>query len=252
MNNATKHTVLVVDDDQKLVDYICKYLEQHEFNTLKAYNGADGIDIIVKQQPTLVVLDLMMPGTDGNEVCRQVRSEYKGHILMLTGIDDDLDQVVAIEIGVDDYVVKPVQLRVLLARIRMLLRRDQGSADSNAEKHPRSTSNVNSAISTDMHFGELRICKRERSAYVSEQSLELTSSEFDLLWILANNPEVILSRETLLSSLRGIEYNGVDRSIDIRIVGLRKKLSDNDTKSVRIITVRGKGYMFAPDALSHS
>lgn len=248
MNEEIQHTVLVVDDDQKLVDYICEYLERYEFTTLKAHTGLDGIESIIKHQPEVVVLDLMMPGTDGVNVCRQVRSEYNGHILMLTGIDDDIDQVSAIEVGVDDYVVKPVQLRVLLARIRMLLRRGGGLADENALKLSWSKSSGVSISEVDLNFGELRICKRERNAYLSEESLELTTSEFDLLWLLAQHPEDILSREMLLKSLRGIEYNGLDRSIDTRIVGLRKKLADDRAKPFRIITVRGKGYMFVPDA----
>lgn len=237
LTETKQHTVLIVDDDQKLVSYIGEYLERYGFNTLTAFNGTDGIERILKQRPDLVVLDFMMPGTDGVNVCRQVRPHYGGHILMLTGIDDDLDQVIAIEVGVDDYVVKPVQLRVLLARIRMLLRRDRTPSSECAPTYER-----------DLQFGELRICKSERNAYLAKQSLNLTTSEFDLLWLLANNPEVIYSRETLLKSLRGIEYDGTDRSIDTRIVGLRRKLADNRAKPVRIITVRGKGYMFAPDS----
>jgi len=248
MNDGVQHTVLVVDDDQKLVDYICEYLERYEFSTIKAHNGTEGIEQIIKQQPAVVVLDLMMPGTDGVNVCRQVRPQYTGHILMLTGIDDDLDQVTAIEVGVDDYVVKPVQLRVLVARIRMLLRRGHGVKNVESITRSWEASASNTTGDTDLKFGALRIVKGERNAYLSEQSLDLTSSEFDLLWLLAHHPEVILSREMLLKSLRGIEYDGTDRSIDTRIVGLRKKLADSRTKPFRIITVRGKGYMFAPDA----
>lgn len=251
MKHATLHTVLVVDDDHRLVDYICEYLERYEFTTLKAHDGPEGIECIINQQPAVVVLDLMMPGSDGVNVCRQVRPQYNGHILMLTGIDDDIDQVAAIEVGVDDYVVKPVQLRVLLARIRMLLRRGHGIADDNSQKLLLSTSNGVSSSDANLYFGELRICKRDRNAYLSGQSLDLTSSEFDLLWLIAHHPEEILSRQMLLKSLRGLDYDGVDRSIDTRIVGLRKKLADSRTKPFRIITVRGKGYMFDPDAWSN-
>jgi len=247
MNEEIKHTVLVVDDDQKLVDYICDYLERHEFTTLKAHNGLDAIEAINSQQPAVVILDLMMPGTDGVNVCKQVRPNYNGHILMLTGIDDDLDQVAAIEVGVDDYVVKPIQLRILLARMRMLLRRNRDTANGSLNRIVDSTYGE-SSNDTDLQFGELKLCKRERNAYLSKQSLDLTSSEFDLLWLFANHPDEILSREVMVKSLRGIEYDGIDRSIDIRVVGLRKKLSDSSTKPFRIITVRGKGYMFVPDA----
>jgi len=248
MNNTIQQTVLVVDDDRKLVDYICEYLERYEFITHKAYNGSDAIDKITKLQPAAVVLDLMMPGTDGVNVCRQVRPQFTGQILMLTGIDDDLDQVVAIEVGVDDYVVKPVQLRVLLARVRMLLRRGSGVPDQHTQEPVSKLINRNSSSDTELKFDQLRICKRERNAFLAEKSLGLTSSEFDLLWYFAKNPEVILSRDVLLKSLRGIDYDGTDRSIDTRVVGLRKKLLDNTKSPYRIITVRGKGYMFVPDA----
>jgi len=242
MNDTAEYSVLVVDDDQKLVDYICEYLERYEFTTFKAYDGTEGIERIKELNPAVVVLDLMMPGTDGVNVCRQVRPHFDGHILMLTGIDDDLDQVVAIEVGVDDYIVKPVQLRVLVARIRMLLRRGRSIAnDSNT---------ADTGSDSDLVFGSLRICKGERNAYLAEASLDLTSSEFDLLWLIASHPEVVLSREFLLKSLRGIDYDGTDRSIDARIVGLRKKLLDSRTRPFRIITVRSKGYMFVPDAWS--
>ena len=241
---SKKSTVLVVDDDQKLVDYICEYLIRYEFKTIKAYDGLSGIDHIIRYQPEVVVLDLMLPGTDGLNVCRQARPQYSGHILMLTGIEDDIDQVAAIEVGVDDYVVKPIQLRVLLARIRMLLRRANNSFTDNT---PNLNTISGSPSAKDLYFGELKICKRDRNAYLCKRPLNLTSSEFDLLWLLAHHPEDVLSRERLLKSLRGIDYNGLDRSIDTRIVSLRKKVNDNPEKPFRIITVRGKGYMFVPD-----
>jgi len=248
MNDAPQHTVLVIDDDHKLVDYICEYLNRYQFKTLKAYDGLTGVESIVTLEPDVVVLDLMMPGMDGANVCRQVRPAFKGPILMLTGVDDDADQVAAIEVGVDDYVVKPVQLRVLLARIRMLLRRSGDASAPDNEGPSEGETDAASAINPNLTFGTLRICKSERNAYLADQSVDLTSSEFDLLWYLAERPEAILSRDVLLRSLRGIEYDGFDRSIDARIVGLRKKLADSRTRPFRIITVRGRGYMFVPDA----
>lgn len=242
MNINKKQTVLVVDDDSKLVGYICDYLEQHEFETLRAHDGPSGIERILLSNPAVTVLDLMLPGTDGLNVCRQVRPQYTGPILMLTGVDDDIDQVAAIEVGVDDYVVKPVQLRVLLARLRMLLRRGKINASS-------ASANLQQ-VEAELVFGELKVSKHDRNAYLSGRALDLTSSEFDLLWLFAHNPEDVLSREILLKSLRGIEYDGMDRSIDTRIVGLRKKIQDNPIKPFRIITVRGKGYMFSPNAWS--
>ncbi len=247
MNKTKKHTVLVIDDDIKLVSYICDYLELYEFETSRAHDGITGIEKILTTNPAVTVLDLMLPGTDGIDTCRQVRPQYTGHVLMLTGVDDDIDQVAAIEVGVDDYVVKPVQLRVLLARIRMLLRRGNSVKNSLlSDSLPKPV--VDSQISGERSYGSLRIRKNDREAYLADRALNLNDSEFDLLWLFANHPEEILSRDMLLKSLRGIEYDGTDRSIDARLVRLRKKTGDNASKPFRIITVRSKGYMFVPDA----
>ena len=248
MTTALNPTVLIVDDDKKLVNYIVEYLKTYEYETSKAHDGLSAINQIKAQDPDIVILDLMLPGTDGIDVCRQVRPEYTGHILMLTGVEDDIDQVAAIEVGVDDYVVKPVQLRVLLARVRMLLRRSSTTGSTPLTNADTNDQSVPILSSNELCFGLLRISKNSREAYLDGNSLNLTASEFDLLWVLASHPEEILSRDTLLKALRGIDYDGIDRSIDTRIVGLRKKAGDNPSRPFRIITVRSRGYMFAPDA----
>lgn len=132
MNSVEKHSILVVEDDRKLAGFIKSYLEQYEFSVGLVHNGLEGIEVIKAQQPALVVLDLMLPGTDGLNVCRQVRPDYRGFILMLTAVEENMDQVAAIELRVDDYVVKPIQLRVLLARARMLLRREREGSNNSA------------------------------------------------------------------------------------------------------------------------
>jgi DNA-binding response OmpR family regulator len=184
----------------------------------------------------LIILDLMLPGMDGFTVCQNIRPGFAGPILILTAREDDMDQVAGLEMGADDYVKKPIEPRVLLARIRALLRRfpvGQTMAADNIELKK---------------FGQLSICRKSRKVILQEHEVELTGNEFDLLWILADSAGTILDREYLFKTLRGIEYNGLDRSIDVNISRLRKKLDDSPSHPFRIKTVWGKGYLFVSDA----
>jgi two-component system OmpR family response regulator/two-component system response regulator RstA len=174
----------------------------------------------------------MLPGKDGFEVCRAVRSQYRGVILMLTARDEDFDQILGLEMGADDYIAKPVQPRVLLARIKALLRRLPPRRGANGE-------------SDNMVFGQFKISQATRTASLSGHTIDLTTAEFDLLWLLASHAGNVLSRDDLLQELRGIGFDGLDRSIDARISRLRKKLNDDPENPTRIKTVRGKGYLFS-------
>jgi len=283
---SIKHKILIVEDDQKLAVLYKEYLEQFEFSVSLTHDGKEGESFIKDHNPDLVILDLMLPLLDGLGVCRNVRQNYSGFILMLTAIDDDLDQVAAIEVGVDDYISKPVQMRVLMARIRMLLRRQKGLnidlSNSNSEMNfdvsamlHNNTLDVVSEIVSEtvmegstidnvleqrmrpnkilpvhktMVFAQLMLDFGKRRVSLNQQLVDLTDGEFDLLWLLACHAEQILSRDFLMKTLRGVEYDGLNRSMDTRIVSLRKKIGDNTSKPFRILTVRGKGYMFMPDA----
>ncbi|APX09133.1 DNA-binding response regulator [Vibrio campbellii] len=229
----TKQSLIIVEDDPKLQAMLCEYFEGQGFEVRSIDNGTDAPDAILETQPDLVLLDLMLPGQDGLSVCRQIRECYKGKVLMLTASDDDFDHVAALEIGADDFVTKPIKPRVLLARIRMLLRRKEAAnADSD----------------TCLEVGVLSLNRLRKACAFNHEPIALTDGEFDLLWVLANHPEQTLSREWLTKTLRGIEYDGTDRTIDNRVVTLRKKLGDTTTPPQKIITVRGKGYLFMPDA----
>ncbi|MEM9440890.1 MAG: winged helix-turn-helix domain-containing protein, partial [Pseudomonadota bacterium] len=199
---------------------------------------------ILERQPALVILDLMLPGRDGLDVCRDVRPFYSGPILMLTARDDDVDQVVGLELGADDYVNKPVEPRVLLARIRALLRRR--SAVDVVERRTEITPDTINELS----FGALTISLARREVMLDDDLVDLTTNEFELLWLLASHAGTILSRDETLSSLRGIGYDGLDRSVDNCISKLRRKLGDSRTNPTRIKTVRSKGYLFVADAWS--
>ena len=231
--------VLLVEDDVRLAALIQEYLQNQSIDVSIEHRGDIACQRIVTEAPDLVVLDLMLPGMDGISVCRTVRPDYDGPILMLTARDEDIDQVVGLEVGADDYVTKPVQPRVLLARIRALLRR----------VHPvQSVVDEPVMACTEHSYGIFKISLAAREVWMSGEVIELTTNEFELLWLLANNPGEILTRDIILESLRGIDYDGADRSVDLRISRLRKKLGDNTSHPTRIKTIRGKGYLFVKDA----
>ncbi|EGQ7756349.1 response regulator [Vibrio vulnificus] len=224
--------LIIVEDDIKLQQMLSDYFMSQGFSVITVDNGTDAPEMILNEKPALVLLDLMLPGQDGLSVCRQIRDAYNGKILMLTASDDDFDHVAALEIGADDFVNKPIKPRVLLARVRMLLRRPDVAVNQDAN---------------NCRYGTLKLNRIRRECQLAEQTINLTDGEFDLLWLLATSAEQVLSRESLTKALRGIEYDGVDRTIDNRVVTLRKKLNDTTTPPKKILTVRGKGYMFMPD-----
>jgi two-component system response regulator RstA len=198
-------------------------------------DGAQAAARIIDERPDLVILDLMLPGVDGLSICKQVRPAYAGPILMLTARTDDTDQVQGLESGADDYVCKPVRPLVLLARIRALLRRREGAGEVEG-------------TSQRLEFGALRLDNARREAWLGEELIDLTGAEFDLLWLLAVNAGRILSREEIFNALRGIEYDGQDRSIDVRISRIRPKIGDDPVLPRLIKTIRGKGYLFVREA----
>lgn len=225
--------ILLVEDDERLAELTAEYLARNDLKVDIEGRGDRAEQRIVSEQPDLVILDVMLPGKDGFEVCRAVRPAYRGVILMLTARDEDFDQILGLEMGADDYITKPVQPRVLLARIKALLRRLPGSGD------PPATG------AEEKVFGQFRISQATRTASLAGQQIDLTTAEFDLLWLLASHAGNVLSRDDLLQELRGIGFDGLDRSIDARISRLRKKLSDDPENPTRIKTVRGKGYLFS-------
>lgn len=227
--------ILIVEDDQRLAELTQEYLQSNGLQVDIESDGGRAAARILKEQPDLVVLDLMLPGEDGLSICRKVRGQFAGPILMLTARTDDMDEVLGLEMGADDYVCKPVRPRVLLARIRALLRRSEGGEAPT--ENPRR-----------LEFGQLVIDSAMREAWLRGASVELTSAEFDLLWLLAANAGRILSREEIFTALRGIEYDGQDRSIDVRISRIRPKIGDDPMHPRLIKTVRSKGYLFVAEA----
>jgi two-component system OmpR family response regulator/two-component system response regulator RstA len=227
----TTARILIVEDDQRLADLTAEYLRRNDFEVSIETRGDMVEDRILAEQPDLIVLDVMLPGKDGFEVCRSIRPTYGGVILMLTARDEDFDQILGLELGADDYIYKPVLPRVLLARIKALLRRQPASSPVVEKK--------------EQVFGNFRISQATRAVQLDGKPLDLTTAEFDLLWLLSTHAGTILSRDDLLQELRGIGFDGLDRSIDARISRLRKKIGDDPENPTRIKTVRGKGYLFS-------
>lgn len=225
--------ILIVEDDERLAELTQEYLIKNGLEVAIETDGGRAIKRILSEKPDLVVLDVMLPTADGLTVCREVRTEFSNPILMLTARTDDMDQVLGLEMGADDYVSKPVQPRVLLARIRALLRRSESSG---TEEMPQK-----------IQFGNLTIDNGGRSVMLNDAPVDFTSAEYDLLWLLASNAGKILSREDIFERLRGIEYDGQDRSIDVRISRIRPKIGDDPENPKRIKTVRSKGYLFVKD-----
>lgn len=225
--------ILLVEDDERLASLVQTFLQQHGFEVRLVNNGLAVEATCRDFQPDLVVLDLMLPGLDGFAVCRAIRPWYKSPILMLTAKQSDIDQVLGLELGADDYVIKPVEPRVLLARIHALLRRSQPAS---------------ALDSTNLEFGKLQLSQAAREAYFDGALVELTSYEFDLLWMLAKHAGQTVRREAIHKQIIGREYDGLDRTVDVRVSHLRRKLGDNADTPFRIKTVWGKGYLFVADA----
>lgn len=230
--------ILIVDDDTELTELLTSFLEKNGFQVRTESNGAKAVSTIIEGQPKLVILDVMLPDLDGLSICREVRNDYEGPILMLTALEDDVDEVTGLEIGADDYLAKPVRSRVLLARVRALLRR-YGLLSKYQEENEAQNDDYRIKVNG------LTIDKVARSASLHDNNLDLTTSEFELLWILATNAGQVVTREEISESFKNMGYDSSTRTIDLRISHLRRKMDDDPRVPTLIKTVRGKGYQLA-------
>ncbi len=215
--------ILVVEDDNHIAQLLRAYLEREGFETHVARDGREGLRMFGEIEPDLVVLDLMLPGLHGRDVCRAIRTRSATPILMLTALDDERDVVEGLDLGADDYITKPFKPPVLMARVRSALRRSNGPTN----------------LIQEIVIGNLLIRPEERTASVGGKDLELRAKEFDLLLSLASRPGVVLTRESLLRQVWGREYDVDTRTIDVHINRLRSRLAECDAE---IETVRGVGY----------
>lgn len=231
MNNQYPKSILIVEDDIELQQWIADYLTAKGFDCTCMDNGEKAVELISNIQPDVVLLDGALPGIDGFNVCKMVRPFYKGAIIMITARDEEIDEVLGLEVGADDYLIKPVRARALLTRIQKLLDKKEIASSSKT-----------------LTFNNLVIDPQSQSVFMSGVDVKLTSKEFEVLWVLASHPGEIVTRDALLKELRGYEFDGLDRSIDLRISRVRKKLNDRTDDPYRIKTIWGKGYLFVKDA----
>ncbi|MDO3384141.1 response regulator transcription factor [Gilvimarinus algae] len=224
--------VLLAEDDERLAALVKDYLEANQFTVVVESYGLNVPRQVQSLQPDILILDLNLPGKDGIAICKEVRPLYEGPILMLTARDGDADQILGFDVGADDYVVKPAEPRVLLARIHALLRR--------ANREP--------VENGDVQVGGLQIRAASREVVLDEIPVALSSHEYDLLLTLARQAGKVLSREYLFTTICNRPYDGLDRTVDVRVSHLRKKLGDNSDNPTRIKTIWGRGYMLVADA----
>jgi len=215
--------ILVVDDEQNIRDLAALYLEKEGFNVETAANGTDALARFSEVQPAMVILDVMMPGMTGFDVCRELRRENDVPILMLTARSDDVDKIVGLELGADDYMTKPFNPREMVARVKAILRRFEGG------RKPQNAITV----------ANLSVDKARREARIDDELMTLRTKEFDLLVALVENPGIALTRDQLLENVWGYDYPGETRTVDVHIQHLRSKLAG---AQVMIETLRGVGY----------
>jgi DNA-binding response OmpR family regulator len=220
---------LVVEDDRNLLDALRYNLRKEGHDVVTAVDGAEALDVARREKPDLIILDIMLPKLNGFEVCRILRKEMTTPILMLTAKDEEIDKVVGLEIGADDYMTKPFSMRELLARLGAMLRRaEMAIGPAAAEKV--------------LIIGDLEIDAARHKASLGATTLELTPKEFDLLAFLARNKGFVFSREQLLEKVWGYDFAGDTRTVDVHIRWLRQKIEREPTNPERLVTVRGTGY----------
>ena len=226
--------ILIVDDDKALCDLIKRYLTENGYITLTANDGGEMYQQLEQVTPDLIIMDLMLPGDDGLTLAKEIRSKGNTPIIILSARGDEVDRIVGLEVGADDYLPKPFNPRELLARIRSVLRRTQ----TNQAQEPNDTEEI--------VFGDFRVQPQSRQLFINNEEVVLTSGEFTLLEVFVNNPNRILNRDSLLQLLKGYEHQPYDRSIDVRITRLRRKIEPDPSKPTYIRTIWGEGYMFNP------
>lgn len=233
--------ILVVDDEVSLLETLEYNLKKQGYEVETASDGPTALALAHSIHPDLVVLDLMLPGMDGFEVCREIRKEMSMPVLMLTARDDEIDRVVGLEVGADDYLTKPFSMRELMARVKALLRRvriirEELTASAQTAEPPSPASLL--------QFGPLAINLAKHEVRLNDQALALKPKEYELLVYLAQHPGVVLSRDHILEKVWGWNFTGDSRTVDVHMRWLREKIEENPSNPVRIITVRGVGYRF--------
>ena len=233
VGNIAKHRILVVDDNQKIVDIVRAYLEKDGYVVLAAYDGLQALELARHRSPTLIILDLLLPEMDGLDVCRVLRAEgNKVPIIMLTAKTTEADKLIGLDLGADDYVTKPFSPRELVARVRAVLRR----VAEETEQGP-----------SEIRRGDLVVNFTRHEVRVRGKVVHLTPTEFKLLEVLIKEPGRAFRRLDLLDRVFGYDFQGLERTVDVHVINLRRKIEPNPKQPIYVLTVYGMGYKFAED-----
>lgn len=235
--DPNKKTILVVDDEKPIIDILVYNLKKEGYNTLEATDGEMGLNSAIEQRPDLILLDVMLPKMDGLTVCKRVKQTYNVPILMISAKDEEIDKIVGLELGADDYITKPFSVRELMARVKANLRK----VDDEKERRDKESTNKNNKIVV----GDLELDLEKVEVKVKGQVKALTPKEFELVKYLAMQPGIPVTREVLLEKVWNYEYYGDIRTVDVTVCRIREKLGDSTKNSKIIINKRGIGYYLA-------
>lgn len=226
----SKPKILIVDDEENICELVRLYIEKEGFDAIIANDGQEAVAKFNKEKPDLILLDIMLPIKDGWQVCREIRAQSKVPIIMLTAKGETFDKVLGLELGADDYVVKPFEPKELIARIRAVLRRSADSVDEKADED-------------ELSFDGLKINQSTYEVYVDDKKVEMPPKEFELLYFLAKNTNKVFTRDQLLDEIWGYEFFGDSRTVDVHIKRIREKL-EGENRTWALKTVWGVGYKF--------
>lgn len=240
--NAKKKTILIVDDEKTIVTMLALNLQKEGYNTLEANNGEDAVNIATERKPDLILLDIMLPKLDGLSVCKRIRQTSNMPILMISAKDEEIDKILGLEFGADDYITKPFSIRELMARVKANLRKAEVSANKVEEKEENEEQKEDGNILT---VGDLTLDLAKFEVKVRGEIMDLTLREFEVLKYLANQPGQVVTREILLEKVWGYEYYGDIRTVDVTVRRIREKIEKDTSNPKILITKRGVGYYIA-------